>query len=79
LGSKRRASDGFDWNALAERVRCTSFIAMNPLKAENRKGERKSVPSTGRIERTRGLTRRRETPKRDRPEAGRPGQRERSQ
>jgi hypothetical protein len=39
LGPKRRASDGFDWNAPAKRVRCTSFIAMNPLTAENRKGE----------------------------------------
>jgi len=58
LGSKRRASDGFDWNALAERVRYTSFIAMNPLKAENRKGERKTSRQQVALREMRGLTRR---------------------
>jgi hypothetical protein len=51
---------------------------MNPLKAENRKGEREHL---GRQvhERMRAGRREDETPKRDRPETGRPGQRELSQ
>jgi hypothetical protein len=47
-------------------------------RAENRKGEGKAISSAGRIENARADVWM-ETPKRDRPEAGRPGQRERSQ
>lgn len=51
---------------------------MNPLKAEDRKGERNVSRQQVALREMRGLTEM-ETPKRDRPEAGRPGQRERSQ
>jgi hypothetical protein len=64
-----------------KRVRHASFIATNPLQRKTARANAKSISSAGRFEKkARGPTlRRMETPKRDRPEAGCPGQRERSQ
>jgi hypothetical protein len=75
----RRASDGFDRNASGpKRVRHASFIATNPLTAENRKGDGTKSSDAGQVRIGRKAVRARaggrdETPKRDRPEAGRPG------
>jgi len=79
LGSRAaRATDSIGTLRL-QRVRHASFIARNPLQRKTARARTKPSGSAGRLEeKARGPTRRgMETPKRDRPEAGRPGQRER--
>ena len=79
IGLTRRASDGFDWNAPGRHASATRASSQGIRSSGKPQGRRKIIRSAGRLEqKARGPTGM-ETPKRDRPEAGRPGQRERSQ
>jgi hypothetical protein len=61
-----------------QNVRHASFIARNPFQRKTARATKK-IRSAGRFEENARADAGMETPKRDRPEAGRPGQRERSQ
>jgi len=79
IGLTRRASDGFDWNASGPKTSATRASSQGVRSSGNRKGDEKIIRSAGRIEENARADSGMETPKRDRPEAGCPGQRERSQ